>query len=75
MEESQENEEDSDFEEPPPKRHPSDDIVYKRVVSRVSKRIKNFTRESESISNYPLRLIEDAILTRKMERICSIFPK
>ena len=75
MEESSENEDDSDFEEPPPLRHPSDDIVYKSVISRVCKRIKNFTRETESISNYPLRLIENAILTRKMDRLCSIFPK
>ena len=73
MEESTENEDDSDFEELPLDHHPSDDMISEFVISRVHQRIKKFTRDSESISNYPLRLIEDAILTRRMNRTSSIF--
>ena len=40
MEESTENEDDSDFEEPPLDHHPSDDEISEFVISRVHQRIK-----------------------------------
>ena len=62
------DEDDSDFEDETPLRHQEDDKVYAKVLSRVCRRIKYFTREVDCISNYPLLLIQDAILVRKMER-------
>ena len=67
MEESTENEDDSDFEGSPPGRHERDKYVHKKVFARINRRVQYFTRRDVSISNYSLVLMEDAILERKYQ--------
>ena len=44
MEETEDNENDTDFEDLPLRRHPEDDRVFKQVIVRVCKRLLYFTR-------------------------------
>ena len=62
------DENDSDFDDETPLRHPDDNLVYKKVLKRVYKRLKFLTRPDYFISHYPLLLIEDAILVRRGDR-------
>ena len=61
IEQSDQNEEDSDFDEKPPLRHPEDNKVFNKVSARVNRRIQYFTRENSWISHYPLVIIKEAI--------------
>ena len=54
MEECEDLEADSDFEDDYSPRHPDDDKIYAKVLSRISKRLKFFKREKTIISLYPL---------------------
>ena len=65
MEETHQNEDDSDFDELPPRRHPADNQVFNKTLARINRRIQFFRRESISVSNYPLKLIEESILQKK----------
>ena len=61
MEEREENEADSDYEDDLSPRLPEDDKIYAIVLSRICKRLKFFRREKTIISVYPLKQISDAI--------------